>query len=183
MECDTVRLIIIIMTAQKNRRPLFNGKLQLQLQLRTNGTLEEYLPATTFGAPASSTAGLCPLLCISMRWFRDHLEIQTQIPKYYSERIDFWSLHFADWFLMHCCWKYSLNFTHWSLMNSSKVPPNKLCKPGNDDALAIIGDSMRYMAFCVRLIFLRRYLWIFRHQNSSSINYFNKVANRGGKKT
>ena len=28
----------------------------LQLQLRTNGTLEEYLPATTFGAPASSTA-------------------------------------------------------------------------------------------------------------------------------
>ena len=26
----------------------------LQLQLWTNGTLEEYLPATTFGAPASS---------------------------------------------------------------------------------------------------------------------------------
>ena len=31
--------------------------LLLQLQLWTNGTLEEYLPATTFGAPASSTAG------------------------------------------------------------------------------------------------------------------------------
>ena len=29
----------------------------LQLQLWTNGTLEEHLPATTFGAPASSTAG------------------------------------------------------------------------------------------------------------------------------
>ena len=27
----------------------------LQLQLWTNGTLEEHLPATTFGAPASST--------------------------------------------------------------------------------------------------------------------------------
>ena len=32
----------------------------LQLQLRTNGTLEEYLPATTFGAPASSTAESIP---------------------------------------------------------------------------------------------------------------------------
>ena len=29
----------------------------LQLQLWTNGALEEHLPATTFGAPASSTAG------------------------------------------------------------------------------------------------------------------------------
>ena len=28
--------------------------LQLQLQLWTNGALEEHLPATTFGAPASS---------------------------------------------------------------------------------------------------------------------------------
>ena len=29
----------------------------VQLQLRTNGTLEEYLPATTFGASASTTLG------------------------------------------------------------------------------------------------------------------------------
>ena len=43
----------------RNRSCILELLLQfkLELQLWTNGTLEEYLPATTFGAPASSTAG------------------------------------------------------------------------------------------------------------------------------
>ena len=60
---------------------------ELQLQLWTNGTLEEYRPATTFGAPASSTAVLTTSLRTptgtnnpSCRWSISTQRMQSKCP-------------------------------------------------------------------------------------------------------